>query len=183
MKNSISVNDIEKTGMYLAMDLAKNGEYDKSANVRMMIDSTKVTNHEGIYKAKELGFVPGAEVYIAFTDHDGDLREGVIENFRYTIGGLYCGTKYPINVRIPKENVVYEFDLDSVILKSKCDMSVFAKKDYRIALYAHSNYKRKIMYLSNHSFGVIDYKTFLQTYTPDTIYELTDIGKNSIQHR
>lgn len=169
------VNNIESGIASEALKNAVAGDVDKSKELLFMVSKDTVTDHNGIIKAKELGFIPGAKVVIAYAKNKDEIRKGVITGFRTRVGGLYCGERYPVNVELIEEGYTFEYDLDSLVL---CDDYSFIDKynsvDIQLVLYSmRYGDVINIKYIDNNgNEGIIKGNEFLDTYNADNVYEI-----------
>ena len=65
--------------------------------------------HEGIIKAKKLGFKIGVRVDIK------GVMKGTVVSYNESVGGIYCGIRYPVNIK-RDDGKVFEYSNDQLIL-------------------------------------------------------------------
>lgn len=82
---------------------------DEYKQVSGMFSSHHESEHEGIIKAKELGFIPGTRIAVKY-----GIGPGVITKFREQVGGLYCGIRYPVDVMRDSDGLTFGYNLDQL---------------------------------------------------------------------
>jgi len=160
--------------METALDLAVNGDVDTSRDIKAMASNNTEYEHIGIKQAKILGLVPGTKVVIRFVGKDGNVRRGLIKEFRTRTGGMYCGKRYPILVELIDEGYIFEYTLDSVVKVD--DYSEFDRfnsgDDLSIALACSVDPDRKISCVNeNGELSMLNSKQYLDNYNPNYLYE------------
>jgi hypothetical protein len=109
-----STSSIESLIARTALETAQSGDIDQAKQLAQFLSSDTDEHHEGIQQAISNGFVIGARVYMKWNLE----RIGTVVKYRTRIGGLYCGIRYPIDVKWDEDGSVFEYDLDSVKLLS-----------------------------------------------------------------
>lgn len=104
-------------GQYDVMDLVVENGVEITPSMVETIKGMSSTHsdheHEVIKEAKENGFVPGVRVKIKWMK--GEASTGAVTQFRDRVGGLYCGIKYPVDVK-RDDGRTYEYTLDQLEL-------------------------------------------------------------------